>query len=125
MSNRRRQLNSVHRTIARKGINAAAWFAGQSFNSGTRGDMPLERLSIKQLDTAGIGLLPRCSECKSSQCPHATNDDARCVSDLISAREVCPACLGSREVQQQVTDNLTVTAPCAECGGRGYYVEGA
>lgn len=97
--NRRRQLSSVHRTIARKGVNAAAWFAGQSFTSASRGDMPLERLTVKQLDQAGAALLP--------------------------AREVCPVCFGTREVQQQVTDNLTVTAPCAECGGRGYYVEGA
>lgn len=99
MSNRRRQLSSVHRTLARKGVNAAAWFAGQSFNGGTRGDMPLTRLTDAQVNQAGAGLLP--------------------------ARVVCGDCYGTGEVQQQVTDNLTVTAPCAECGGRGYYMEGA
>lgn len=57
--NRRRQLSSVHRSIARKaGLNAAAWFAGQSFTSASRGDMPLERLTVKQLDQAGAALLP-------------------------------------------------------------------
>lgn len=96
--NRRRLLSGIHRSIARQqGVNAAAWFAGQSFNSGTRGDMPVTRLTDQQLNDAGAGLLP--------------------------SRAVCPVCLGSREVQQQVTDNLTVTAPCAECGGRGYYEE--
>jgi hypothetical protein len=93
--NRRRILSGVHRSIARQqGINAAAWFAGQSFTSASRGDMPLERLSDKQLNEAGAGLLP--------------------------TRIVCPDCYGTREVQQQITDNLTVTASCAECGGCGY-----
>lgn len=96
--NKRRILNGINRSIDQKrGINAAAWFAGQSFNSGTRGDLPLSRLTDKQLNEAGAGLLP--------------------------SRAVCPVCLGSREVQQQVTDNLTVMAPCAECHGRGYYEE--
>lgn len=100
MSNRRRQLSSVHRSIARQqGVNAAAWFAGQSFNGGTRGDMPLTRLTDKQLNQAGAGLLP--------------------------TRTVCPDCFGSGEVQQQVSDNLTKRALCVECGGRGYYVEEA
>lgn len=58
MSNRRRQLHSVHRTIARKGINAAAWFADQSFTSASRGDMPLTRLTDTQANQAGAGLLP-------------------------------------------------------------------
>lgn len=99
--NRRRLLNGIHRSIARQqgGVNAAAWFAGQSFNSGTRGDLPLTRLTDKQLNDAGPGLLP--------------------------SRAVCPDCYGSGETKQQVTDNLTVTAPCAECGGRGYYEEQA
>lgn len=96
--NRRRILSGIHRDIARRqGVNAAAWFAGQSFTSASRGDVPLTRLSDAQVNAAGAGLLP--------------------------AREVCGDCYGTGEVQQQVTDNLTVTAPCAECNGRGYYVE--
>lgn len=54
----RRSLRGIHTTIARKGVNAAAWFAGQSFTSASRGDMPLERLTVKQLDQAGAALLP-------------------------------------------------------------------
>lgn len=95
MGNRRRTLSTIRRT---SGINAAAWFAGQSFNGGTRGDVPVTRLSIAQLDQAGAGLLP--------------------------TRTVCPDCYWRGEVQQQITDGLAVTAPCAECGGRGYYEEG-
>lgn len=99
MGNRRTQLNSIRRDIAReRGINAAAWFAGQSFTSASRGDVPLTHLSIAQLDQAGAGLLPK--------------------------PETCPDCGGSRVTQQQVTDALAVTAPCAECGGRGVYQEG-
>ncbi len=56
------------------------------------------QMSIAQLDTLGARLLP-------------------------TAIEVCPVCLSTGEVQQQITDSLTVTAQCAECGGRGYYVE--
>ncbi len=97
MSNRRRILNSINRDIDRKrGVNAAAWFAGQSFTSAHRGDMPLTRLTDQQVNEAGAGLLPR------------------------TVQVVCPDCLGSRETVQQVTDGLAVPAPCAECHGRGY-----
>lgn len=89
--NRRRILSGIHTTIARKqGVNAAAWFAGQSFNSGTRGDMPLTRLTDQQVNAAGAGLLP--------------------------AREVCPDCYGSKQIQR--VDGATVE--CGECAGRGY-----
>ena len=64
-------------------------------------DMPLSRLSDAQLNQAGAALLPR------------------------TAREVCPVCYGTGETLQQVTDALALSAPCAECSGRGYYVEGA
>lgn len=98
--NRRRILSSIHRDIARQqGVNAAAWFAGQSFTSASRGDVPLTRLSDAQVNEAGAALLP--------------------------AREVCPVCMGTGEVQQQVTDAFAVRSVCAECSGRGYYVEGS
>ncbi len=58
-SNRRSRLN---RTDRRVGINAAAWFAGQSFTSAHRGDMPLTSMSVAQLDQAGAGLLPEPDE---------------------------------------------------------------
>lgn len=58
--NRRRVLSSVHRSMARKqGVNAAAWFYGQSFTSASRSDMPLTQLSVAQLDQAGAALLPQ------------------------------------------------------------------
>ena len=96
--NRRRILSGVRRSLARKqGVNAAAWFAGQSFTSADRGDLPLARLSDKQLNQAGAGLLP--------------------------TRVVCPDCYGSGETVQQVTDGLAVPAPCGECSGRGYQEE--
>lgn len=66
----------------------------------TAADMPLTRLSFADLNAAGAALLPR------------------------PVREVCSDCMGSRETVQQVTDGLSVTAPCAECGGRGYLEEG-
>lgn len=67
--NRRRQLSGIHRSIARQqGVNAAAWFAGQSFTSASRGDMPLERLSVKQLDEAGAGLLPDDDQPEPKRC---------------------------------------------------------
>lgn len=94
--NRRRMLSNIRRTSA-QGVNAAAWFAGQSFTSASRGDVPVTQLSIKQLDEAGAGLLPEA--------------------------DVCPDCGGTRVTQQQISDNLSVTAPCAERGGRGFYEE--
>lgn len=95
--NRRRVLNSVHRSIARKGINAAAWFAGQSFTSASRGDMPLERLSIPDLDrVAPILVTPE--------------------------RIACPDCCGSGETIQ-ADGNPNLPTPCEECHGRGYYEE--
>jgi len=67
----RRALRSIHRTIARKqGINAAAWFAEQSFTSASRGDMPLTRLSDKQANQAGAALLPEADE---------TTEPKRCI----------------------------------------------
>ena len=36
---------------------------------------------------------------------------------------VCPVCLGSGETRQQISDDFDTIAPCAECGGRGYYTE--
>ncbi len=89
--NRRRILSGIHTTIARKqGVNAVAWFTGQSFNSGTRGDVPLERLTYTQVNQAGAGLLP--------------------------TRIVCPDCMGSREVTR--ADGAPTV--CGECSGRGY-----
>jgi len=95
--NHRRLLSGVHRSLARKqGINAAAWFAGQSFHQ-SAADMPLTRLTDAQLNDAGAGLLP--------------------------TRDICPDCHGTGTTRQQVTDTLTVTASCPECGGRGDYEE--
>lgn len=95
----RRSLRGIHTTMARKqGVNAAAWFVGQSFTSASRGDLPLTRMTDKQLNEAGAGLLPK-------------------------AREVCPDCLGSGETLQHVTDNRVTRVSCPECHGRGYYAE--
>lgn len=92
----RRSLRGIHTTMARKqGVNAAAWFAGQSFTSASRGDMPLARLTDKQLNEAGAGLLP--------------------------GNEMCLDCNGTGETEQHVTDNLTKMLPCPECGGVGAY----
>jgi DnaJ-class molecular chaperone len=35
--------------------------------------------------------------------------------------EVCPDCMGSRETEQHVTDDITRMLPCPECNGKGYY----
>lgn len=93
----RRSLRGIHTTMARKrqGVNAAAWFAGQSFTSASRGDLPLTRLTDKQLNEAGAGLLPK--------------------------RETCPDCKGTGQTEQSVTDNLTKMLPCPECDGVGAY----
>lgn len=58
--NRRRILSGIHRDIARKPINAAAWFAGQSFHQ-SAADMPFDRIPTKELDKAGAALLPKCA----------------------------------------------------------------
>ncbi len=55
--NRRRILSGIHRAIARKPINAVAWFNSQSFHQSTV-DMPFERLSNADLNKAGAALLP-------------------------------------------------------------------
>lgn len=59
--NRRRSLNNLHRTMARKeaqGVNAAAWFASQSFHQ-SAAEMPFEQIPMKELDKAGAALLPK------------------------------------------------------------------
>lgn len=80
----RRRLRGIHTTMARKGVNAASWFAGQSFNSGTRGDMPLTQMTDKRLNQAGAGLLParddepaRCAYC--GEVDGGDHDAARCA----------------------------------------------
>lgn len=53
--NRRRILSGIRRDLNRQGVNAAAWFAGQSFHAST--DVPLTRLSIPELDRIGPKLV--------------------------------------------------------------------
>jgi hypothetical protein len=83
--NRRRILSSIHRDIARKPINAAAWFGGQSFHH-SAADMPFERIPTKELDKAGAALLPRhedeheltrCAYC--GEVDDQAHDAARCA----------------------------------------------
>lgn len=56
--NRRRILSSIHRDIARKPINAVAWFNAQSFHQSAEA-MPFEQIPMKELDKAGAALLPK------------------------------------------------------------------
>lgn len=73
--NRRRSLNGIHTTMARKkaqGINAAAWFAGQSFHQ-SAADLPFEQIPVKELDKAGASLLPKAEPVVQHICPYCTN----------------------------------------------------
>ena len=83
--NRRRVLNSINRDIDRKrGINAVAWFAGQSFHQSTV-DMPFERIPMKELDKAGAALLPKAEQAEPERCAYCgdvdneAHDAARCA----------------------------------------------
>lgn len=58
--NRRHTLSSVRRSIARKqepGINAVAWFSGQSFHQSAADHSTVERMSIADLDRIGPRLV--------------------------------------------------------------------
>lgn len=76
--NRRRILNSIHRDIARKqGVNAVAWFNGQSFHQSAT-DVPFERLSNADLNKVGPRLVAAppveravCAYCTAGQATDA------------------------------------------------------
>lgn len=93
--NRRRALNRVHISMARRAREATASAIDPSV------DLPITRMSIADLDRLGPKLVTS------------------------PARTTCPDCKGTGQVFRLITDDIERLVPCEECHGRGFYEERA